>query len=89
MSEILESWTPKLPPEWELSAEDLEPVRRDLNEFTAQFNATFRRVESTELFQRYMQGLLSDTERKNVEAMALELEGPPVVRNLQRFYHRI
>jgi len=85
MSEILQSWAPKLPPEWELSAEDLEPVRRDLNEFTAQFNDTFRRVESTELFQLYVQGLLSDTERKNVEAMALELEGPPVVRNLQRF----
>jgi SRSO17 transposase len=32
-----------------------------------------------------VQGLLSGTARKNVEAMALELESPKVVRNLQRF----
>lgn len=85
MSESLQTWTPKLPPDWELSVEDLENVRRDLNEFTAQFNDTFRRIEPTELCQLYVQGLLSGTERKNVEAMALELESPKVVRNLQRF----
>ena len=33
----------------------------------------------------YLQGLLSDTPRKNVEAMALGLDGPDSVRNLQRF----
>src|SRR6266446_3035107 len=85
MSETLQSWTPKLPPHWELSAEDLEHVRQDLNEFTAQFAGTFRRIEPSELCHLYLQGLLSDTERKNVEAIALELEGPERVRNLQRF----
>jgi len=68
-----------------LSAEDLEQVRQDLDEFTAQFNDTFRRIESREWCQFYVQGLLSGTERKNVEAMALALEGPQAVRNLQRF----
>lgn len=85
MSETLQSWTPKLPPHWELSAEDLEHVRQDLNEFTAQFESTFRRIEPIELCHLYLQGLLSDTQRKNVEAIALELEGPERVRNLQRF----
>jgi SRSO17 transposase len=85
MSATLQSWTPKLPPHWDLSAEDLENIRQDLNEFTALFDDTFRRIEPTELCQLYLQGLLSDTERKNVEAIALELEGPKVVRNLQRF----
>lgn len=85
MSEALQSWTPKLPPHWELSVEDLQSVRQDLNEFIAQFEDTFTRIEPVVLCQLYLQGLLSDTERKNVEAIALELEGPEVVRNLQRF----
>ena len=85
MSEALQSWTPKLPPHWELSAEDLEHVCQDLNEFTAQFGGAFGRIEPTELCHLYLQGLLSDTQRKNVEAIALELEGPQRVRNLQRF----
>jgi SRSO17 transposase len=85
MSEALQSWTPKLPPHWELSVEDVQSVRQELNEFVAQFDDTFTRIEPLTLCQLYVQGLLSDTERKNVEAIALELEGPEVVRNLQRF----
>ena len=85
MSEALQSWTPKLPPHWELSLEDLQSVRQDLHEFMAQFDGAFTRIEPVALCQLYLQGLLSDTERKNVEAIALELEGPEVVRNLQRF----
>ena len=85
MSEALESWTPKLPPHWELSVEDLQSVGQDLNDFITQFDGTFNRIEPFALCQLYMQGLLSDAERKNVEAIALELQGPKVVRNLQRF----
>ena len=85
MSEALASWTPKLPPHWELSVEDLPSVRQDLDEFIAQFDGAFTRIEPLALCQLYLQGLLSDTERKNVEAIALELEGPERVRNLQRF----
>ena len=85
MSEALSSWTPKLPPHWELNVEDLPSVRQDLTEFIAQLDGAFTRIEPVALCQLYVQGLLSDTERKNVEAIALELEGPEVVRNLQRF----
>ena len=85
MSAALQSWTPKLPPPWELSVKDLEHIRQDLNEFIAQFDGAFSRIEPVALCQLYLQGLLSDTARKNVEAIALELEGPKVVRNLQRF----
>jgi SRSO17 transposase len=42
-------------------------------------------VETRELCELYLRGLLSDTARKNVEAMALELRGPEAVRSLQRF----
>jgi hypothetical protein len=84
MPTIAPSWTPKLPPHWELSADDLKSVGQELQEFTAQFADTFRRIEPSELCQLYVQGLLSDTARKNVEAIALELVGPEAVRGLQR-----
>lgn len=85
MKQAKESWKPKLPPEWKLSVEDVACVGQELSEFTQLLGDTFGRMEPMELCQLYLQGLLSDTERKNVEAMALELEGPQSVRNLQRF----
>jgi SRSO17 transposase len=85
MKKILASWKPKLPPKCELSLADLATVGRELNEFSALFGRTFGRSEPAALFELYLQGLLSDAERKNVEAIALKLDGPERVRNLQRF----
>jgi SRSO17 transposase len=85
MKRILASWKPKLPPKCDLSLEDLETVGRELTEFSALFVPTFGRSEPVALFELYLQGLLSDAERKNVEAIALKLDGPQRVRNLQRF----
>ena len=85
MSELLQDWTPKPPPHWELSVPDLQTVRQELVKFVAHFEPAFGRIEPFERCQQYLQGLLSNTQRKNVEAMALEVEGPPAVRNLQRF----
>jgi len=82
---ILASWKPKLPPQCALSLDDLETVGRELNEFLGLFKQTFVRSEPVALLELYMQGLLSDVERKNVEAIALKLDGPRQVRNLQRF----
>ena len=82
---ILASWKPKLPPKCELSVEDLATVSRELTEFSALFGPTFGRSEPAALFELYLQGLLSDAQRKNVEAIALKLDGPQQVRNLQRF----
>jgi len=59
-------------------------VGQELQEFVAQFADTFSRIEPARLTQLYVQGLLSDTVRKNIEAIALELEGPEAVRGLQR-----
>lgn len=85
MTETSSSWAPKLPPQWELSAAELQNLGQDLNEFTAHFHGAFQRVQSVELCELYFKGLLSDTERKNTAAMALELADPKKVRNLQRF----
>ncbi len=85
MPTIDQAWRPKLPPQWELTPEDLQSVGEQLTKFTAQFDNTFGRIEPAQLARLYVQGLLSDTERKNIEAIALELAGPEKVRGLQRF----
>ena len=85
MKQILESWKPKLPPKCELSAEDVQKVGQELSQFTALFDDAFGRIELRRLFELHMQGLLSEAERKNMEAIALRLGGPDRVRNLQRF----
>jgi SRSO17 transposase len=85
LKKILVTWKPKLPPKCELSVADVETVGRELHEFIALFGATFGRSEPVGLLELYLQGLLSDAERKNVEAIALKLAGPERVRNLQRF----
>ena len=85
MKQILKSWKPKLPAKCELSVEDVEKVGPELSQFTALFHDAFGRIEPTQLFELHLQGLLSEAERKNLEAIALRLEGPDRVRNLQRF----
>jgi SRSO17 transposase len=85
MKNTLASWKPKPPPKCDLSVEDVQTVGRELSEFIALFRPTFGRSEPAALCELYLQGLLSDAQRKNVEAIALKLEGPGQVRNLQRF----
>ena len=85
MKQILESWKPKLPPQCELSVEDVETVGQELSQFAALFRLAFGRIELPVLFELHLQGLLSDAQRKNMEAIALRLEGPEQVRSLQRF----
>ena len=41
-----------------------------------------------ELAKINLRGFLGDTERKNMEAMALELRGPEAVRGLQRLLNQ-
>jgi len=85
MKPILKSWKPKLPLHCELSVDDVEKIEQELSQFTALFHPAFGRTEPTRLFELHLQGLLSDAERKNMEAIALKLAGPARVRNLQRF----
>ena len=85
MKQAKEPWQPKLPPEFNLSVDDMACVGQELRAFTELFGRTFRRLEPRELCELYLQGLLSNTQRKNVEAIALALDGPESVRNLQRF----
>ena len=85
MNKVFASWKPKLPPQCALSLADLEAVGQELSEFLGLFQRTFVRSEPAAWLELYLQGLLSDAERKNVEAIALKLDGPERVRNWTRF----
>ena len=88
MTEFEEKWQAKIPHSWNLAPEDLQNVSQELKEFAAIFGPAYGRVETRELGELYLRGLLSDTERKNMEAMALELRGPEAVRGLQRLLNQ-
>ena len=80
-----EGWKPDIPPHCEMTPEDIDHLADKLEEFHALFEGSFKRVEQLGLSRHYLQGLLTDLERKSVEPIALALDGPSEVRNLQRF----
>ncbi len=78
-------WSPEVEPGIELSESDVEKLAAELVEYHALFEEGFRRKEQIDLSLCYLQGLLSELDRKSVEPMALRLRGKDKVRNLQRF----
>ena len=80
-----EDWDPDVPPAFDLSAEDVPQLAEELEAFHALFEDAFCRVEQVGLSQCYLQGLLTSLDRKSMEPIALKLQGPKTVRNLQRF----
>jgi SRSO17 transposase len=60
---------------------------KELTRFLALFECCFRSQPGFALGRVYVQGLLSDVGRKNVEAIALEFDTPP--RTLQRLLESI
>ena len=60
---------------------------KELSKFLALFAGGFRSQPGFALGRIYVQGLLSDLERKNVEAIALEFDKAP--RTLQRFLESV
>lgn len=72
--------------DWEgLSPEMIENMAEELVLFHNEFNDAFYRVEQRVLGQYYLQGLMGDIQRKNVEAIALKYIGTSRVRALQKF----
>jgi SRSO17 transposase len=60
---------------------------KELTKFLKRFAGRFRSCPGFALLHVYVQGLLSNLQRKNIEAMALELDTAP--RTLQRFVESI
>lgn len=70
-----------------MSVKDIAKLGKMLAQFLAGFACCFARSEGRRLLKVYVQGLLSDVQRKNVEAIALDQSVAP--RTLQRFLESI
>ena len=70
-----------------MTRKQMASLGRELARFLALFLGCFRSRPGFALLGIYVQGLLSNLQRKNVEAIALEFGKPP--RTLQRFVESI
>jgi SRSO17 transposase len=70
-----------------MSVKDIAKLGRLLAQFLAIFSDCFARRQGRVLLHAYVRGLLSDVQRKNVEAIALDQNVAP--RTLQRFLQAI
>jgi SRSO17 transposase len=70
-----------------MTRQQMASLGRELARFLALFLCCFRSRPGFALLRIYVQGLLSNLQRKNVEAIALEFGKPP--RTLQRFVESI
>jgi SRSO17 transposase len=70
-----------------MTLKQIAGLGKELARFLVRFVGRFRSSPGFALLQIYVQGLLSDLQRKNIEAMALELDTAP--RTLQRFVESI
>ena len=66
-----------------MTIQQIAGLGKELIAFLALFLNAFRSVRGFAMLRIYVQGLLSNIGRKNVESIALEFNKPP--RNLQRF----
>ena len=70
-----------------MSLKDIAKLSKLLAQFLVRFASCFVRPAGRALLQTYVRGLLSDVQRKNVEAIALDQNVAP--RTLQRFLESI
>jgi SRSO17 transposase len=70
-----------------MTRQEIGRLGKQLNWFLARFKSRFRSSAGFVLLAIYIRGLLSDLQRKNVEAIALEFGKPP--RTLQRFLESV
>ncbi len=70
-----------------MTLKELKGVGGVLASFLLLFSSCFRSLAGRKLLRVYVQGLLSDVQRKNCEAIALEFDTCP--RTLQRFLESI
>ena len=70
-----------------MTVQQIASLGKELARFLALFGMCFRSKSGRALLAVYVKGLLSNVQRKNVEAIALELGRAP--RTLQRFVESI
>ena len=82
-NEIVEETVDLSPPECNLVEADIKVLSEELKEYVEEFNEAFKRPESLVWTEHYLKGLLSNLDRKNIEAMALSMGLN--VRSMQNF----
>lgn len=70
-----------------MSLQDIASLGKLLAQFLALFGDCFESIKGRRLLTAYVRGLLSNLQRKNAEAIALDQNVPP--RTLQRFLESI
>ena len=70
-----------------MTLKELKDVGRMLTSFLLMFRMCFKSLSGRQLLRVYVQGQLSDIQRKNCEAIALKFDQCP--RTLQRFLESI
>jgi len=78
-------WHPDIAPCMDLNQRDIQMMAEELESFHKEFHSCFKRPEQQRLGITYLSGLLSNSQSKSIEPMALELLGQGSVRSLQRF----
>jgi len=78
-------WSPTLVPGVRLTEAEVAQLADALRQFHAQFQDAYGRVEHRRLGYAYLAGLLSTTDAKSVEPIALRFLDEDAVRPLQRF----
>ena len=70
-------------PECNLTGQDIESFMQEMTAYIEEFGSAYQRREQLEWSKSYLQGLLGEASRKNIERMALE-QGENV-RSMQHF----
>ena len=78
-------WHPQLVAELGLDESDVKSLAQQLVEFHQQFHDHYGRIEHQRLGLAYISGLMSNSQAKSVEPIALELLNKESVRSLQMF----
>lgn len=78
-------WHPGLFEEADLTDENIKELAEKLVEYHQYFDPCFNRPAQAKYGLVYLQGLMSDLEKKSAEPIALGFLEPEDVRNLQRF----
>ncbi len=85
LSLLQSEWTPESLNDFDLTDLDYDSMTEELLKFHHSFSNCFWRSEQESLGLTYLSGLMSATERKTAEGIALEIKTPQSVRSTQRF----
>ena len=80
------TWEPEILEQVGINEDEISELGDYLENFLAIFQPCYSRRDQREHGETFVKGLLSNLERKSVEPIALESEGPKGVRPLQIFF---